>query len=98
MLAILMLFISGIQDPDFWWHLRVGRWIVDNGKLPSHDLFTYTVPDHVWTDHEYLTEILMWLTYSVAGTAVTITITKKPFVVPMSAIQSELKKAFGANP
>jgi hypothetical protein len=68
MLAILMLFMEGIQDPDFWWHLRVGRWIVENGKLPSHDLFTYTVPDHVWTDHEYLTEALMWLTYSAAGT------------------------------
>ena len=68
MLAILMIFIEGFQDPDFWWHLRVGRWIVENGKLPSHDLFTYTVPDHVWTDHEYLTEVLMWLTYSAAGT------------------------------
>jgi hypothetical protein len=68
MLAILMLFIEGFQDPDFWWHLRVGRWIVENGKLPSHDLFTFTVPDHVWTDHEYLTEVLMWLTYSATGT------------------------------
>ena len=68
MLALLMLFISGIQDPDFWWHVRTGRWIVANGRLPSHDLFTFTVPDHVWTDHEYLTEILMWLTYSATGT------------------------------
>jgi hypothetical protein len=63
-----MLFISGIQDPDFWWHVRTGRWMVDNGQLPSHDLFTFTVPDHVWTDHEYLTEILMWLVYSATGT------------------------------
>jgi len=68
MLAILMLFMEAFQDPDFWWHLRVGRWIVENGKLPSHDLFTFTVPDHVWTDHEYLTEVLMWLIYSAAGT------------------------------
>jgi hypothetical protein len=68
MLAILMLFIEGFQDPDVWWHLRVGRWMVDNGRLPSLDLFTHTVPNHVWTDHEYLTEVLMWLTYSVWGT------------------------------
>jgi len=44
--------------------------MVENGRLPSHDLFTYTVPSHVWTDHEYLAEILMWLTYSAAGLAV----------------------------
>jgi len=70
MIVILSLFIGAEQDPDFWWHLRIGRWMVENGRLPSHDIFTFTVPDHVWTDHEYLTEILMWLTYSTAGLAV----------------------------
>jgi hypothetical protein len=67
MLAVLMLFTAGIQDPDFWWHLRIGRWMVENGMLPSHDLFTFTVPGHAWTDHEYLTEVLMWLVYSATG-------------------------------
>ena len=62
-----MLFMEGVQDPDVWWHLRVGRWMVENGKLPSVDLFTHTVPTHVWTDHEYLTEVLMWLLYSAIG-------------------------------
>lgn len=70
MIVALYLFIGAEQDPDFWWHLRIGRWMVDNGTLPSHDIFTFTVPSHVWTDHEYLTEILMWLAYSTAGLAV----------------------------
>ena len=70
MLVILVLFIGFEQDPDFWWHLRVGRWMVENGRLPAQDLFTYTVSGHVWTDHEYLTEVLMWLTYSSLGLAV----------------------------
>jgi len=42
--------------------------MVDNHRLPSTDIFTYTVPNHVWTDHEYLTEILMWLAYNATGT------------------------------
>ncbi len=67
MIVTLSLFISGEQDPDFWWHLRIGRWMLEGGRLPSTDIFTYTVPGHVWTDHEYLTEILMWLVYSAAG-------------------------------
>ncbi len=70
MVVILSLFIGPEQDPDFWWHLRVGRWMVDNGRLPGNDLFTYTATNHVWTDHEYLTEILMWLTYSTVGLTV----------------------------
>ena len=68
--VILSLFTSAEQDPDFWWHIRIGRWMVDHGRLPSTDIFTYTVPTHVWTDHEYLTEILMWLTYSTVGLGV----------------------------
>jgi hypothetical protein len=68
MIVTLSLFMAGVQDPDFWWHLRVGRWIVDHGRLPSTDIFTFTVPNHVWTDHEYLTEALMWLVYRSAGT------------------------------
>jgi hypothetical protein len=67
MIVTLSLFIASEQDPDFWWHVRIGRWMVDNGRLPSTDIFTFTVPTHVWTDHEYLTEILMWLVYQAAG-------------------------------
>ncbi len=67
MIVIVALFVGAVQDPDFWWHIRIGRWMVENGRLPSNDIFTYTVPGHVWTDHEYLTEVLMWLIYSSTG-------------------------------
>ena len=72
MIVTLSLFTDVEQDPDFWWHLRIGRWMVDNGRLPSTDIFTFTVPSHVWTDHEYLTEIAMWLVYSTLGLQVLI--------------------------
>jgi hypothetical protein len=67
MIVIAALFVGSVQDPDFWWHIRIGRWMVENGRMPSTDIFTYTVPTHVWTDHEYLTEILMWVVYSATG-------------------------------
>ena len=67
MIVIASLFATAEQDPDFWWHIRIGQWMVDNRRLPSTDVFTFTVPDHVWTDHEYLTEILMWLVFNATG-------------------------------
>ena len=67
MIVVLALFIGAEQDPDFWWHLRIGEWMAQNGRLPSADIFTFTATSHVWTDHEYLTEILMWLVYSTFG-------------------------------
>ncbi|HEX6488414.1 MAG TPA: hypothetical protein VF137_06005 [Candidatus Dormibacteraeota bacterium] len=35
--------------------------------LPSRDLYTFTVPNHVWTDHEYLSEVLMALLWALGG-------------------------------
>jgi hypothetical protein len=68
LIAVLAICIGPVQDPDFWWHIRIGQWMADHGKLPSTDIFTFTVPSHVWTDHEYLTEIVMWQVYRAAGT------------------------------
>src|SRR5919201_6945006 len=78
LITINALFVRAVQDPDFWWHVRIGRWIVENTALPSHDLFTYAVTNHVWTDHEYLTEALMWLLYSRWGMA--------PIIIGFAAI------------
>ncbi|HEY7926618.1 MAG TPA: hypothetical protein VIG86_04255 [Candidatus Dormibacteraeota bacterium] len=60
MAAILPLIVRRVGDADYWWHIVTARWILDHHALPAHDLFTYTVPDHAWTDHEYLSELLMY--------------------------------------
>ena len=60
MIAMLPLIIRRVGDADYWWHITTARWILDHHALPTHDLFTYTVPTHVWTDHEYLTELAMY--------------------------------------
>src|SRR5438067_13863621 len=55
---VLVLLIGVEQDPHFWWHLRVGWWMAEHGRLRSQDLFSFTVPTSVWTDHEYVSVIL----------------------------------------
>ena len=60
MIAMLPLIVRRVGDADYWWHITTARWILDHHALPSHDLFTYTVPGHLWTDHEYLSELLMY--------------------------------------
>lgn len=67
-MASLAALVSPEADPDFWWHVRTGRYILEHG-LQSHDLYTFTVPGHVWTDHEWLTEVLMAWVYGWGGMA-----------------------------
>jgi hypothetical protein len=53
-------------DPDMWWHLRTGEVIWQSG-IPRHDVFSYTVRDHQWITHEWLSQAVMWAIYKVGG-------------------------------
>ncbi|HEX6655663.1 MAG TPA: hypothetical protein VF153_05565, partial [Candidatus Limnocylindria bacterium] len=47
-------------DPDYWWHVRTGQYIVETGTLPRVDMYSYTVPNRPWVTHEWLTEVLLY--------------------------------------
>ena len=65
LLAAAFPLTAPIRDPDFWWHLRSGQLILQSGGLLHTDPFTYTVSSHVWTMHEWLTEVLFAKLYAV---------------------------------
>ncbi len=70
-IAILLasLFIMGMRetvDADMWWHLRTGEYILQHG-IPQQDVFSFTVPDHEWITHEWLSQVFMWGVYQVGG-------------------------------
>lgn len=71
--AVLLLSVipitSAVRDPDFWWHLRTGQLIADRGGLLGTDPFTYTVSDHHWVMHEWLTEVLFAALHHAGGLA-----------------------------
>ncbi|HEY7926988.1 MAG TPA: hypothetical protein VIG86_06150 [Candidatus Dormibacteraeota bacterium] len=68
-IALAFPVTNAIRDPDFWWHLRSGQLILQAGGLLHTDPFTYTVSNHAWTMHEWLTEVLFAGLYRWAGLA-----------------------------
>jgi hypothetical protein len=46
-------------DADFWWHLYTGMHILSSG-VPTHDFLSFTAKGHVWIDHEWLSEVLLY--------------------------------------
>ena len=50
-------------DPDFGWRVRTGEWILQNQKLPTKDLFSFTMPDYPWIDHAWLSSVLFALAH-----------------------------------
>ncbi len=67
LVAVLAVICRRVGDPDFYWHLATGAWILDHGRLLSHDAFTYTVAGRPWVDQEYGNEILLTLLYRAGG-------------------------------
>lgn len=53
-------------DPDFGWHIRLGQYILQHG-IPHTDPFSYTMPSYPFVDHEWLTNIFLWLGYKTIG-------------------------------
>ncbi len=66
-LALLILTMRPIADPDFWWHLRTGELIADTHAVPRSDPFSFTVAGKPWIAHEWLSELLMYFLYRLGG-------------------------------
>src|SRR5579885_3508678 len=56
-------------DPDYWWHLATGRWILDHHRVPTTDPFSYTHLGQTWYAHEWLAELLIAAVNRIAGYA-----------------------------
>jgi len=77
--AILLgLFSTEISDPDFWWHLKTGQFIVTEHRLPVPDPFAYTTASapvspgeaatrHFNLTHEWLAQVIWYLIYRAGG-------------------------------
>src|SRR5206468_2331984 len=47
-------------DPDIWWHLQTGKWIVEHGTLPTTDPFSAYGEGKSWIVYSWLFEVGMY--------------------------------------
>ena len=66
-LGLFAMAARGITDPDVWWHLRTGQLILQNHSLFHTDPYSFTRFGQPWINHEWLSEILLFGLYRVAG-------------------------------
>jgi hypothetical protein len=60
-------FNAVLVDPDTYWHLAAGRWMVEHGSVPQVDPFSHSMPGTAWTAHEWLAELLLAGLHQVGG-------------------------------
>ena len=67
--AVIIFFIrdSTYLDPDYDWHLATGNYILEHGA-PTKDLFSYTMPNYPWIEHEWLSDVIYALALPIINT------------------------------
>ena len=58
--GLLALTARPATDPDLWWHLRTGEWIVSHHQIPHTDPFSFTRAGSPWISQEWLSELLFY--------------------------------------
>jgi tetratricopeptide (TPR) repeat protein len=53
-----------LRDSDVWWHLRAGSWILEQGRVPDLDPFTFGSADQRWIDLHWLYQIVLFGVFS----------------------------------
>jgi hypothetical protein len=66
-LGLFTMAARGVTDPDVWWHLRTGQLIIQNHKVFHTDPYSYTRFGQPWVDHEWLSQVLIFGLYRLAG-------------------------------
>jgi len=56
-----------LNDPDTYLHIAAGRWTLVHGALPTDDPFSHSLPGAPWIVHEWLSELVLALTYNGLG-------------------------------
>ena len=73
MLSTLLALLAALtvrgrfDDPDLWWHLRMGQMIWTTHSIPPHDLFSYTTNRQALVPQEWLAEVAIYGAYLAGG-------------------------------
>jgi hypothetical protein len=59
--------VKPVIDPDIWWHLRTGQWIVQHRAVPATDPFSSYGLDKPWVAYSWLFELLVYGLYRWLG-------------------------------
>ena len=71
---LVWLFVAGshgwsglLSDGDTGWHIRTGEQILDTGRVPYTDPYSFTRPDAEWFAWEWLADCIFAVSFRAAG-------------------------------
>jgi hypothetical protein len=67
MAAIAFESRTTVRDPDLWWHLKTGDWILEHHAVPYVGIFSRTAGAHPWIAYSWGYEVMLSRAYAWFG-------------------------------
>ena len=67
--ALFAMAVRTAADTDMYWHLRTGQFILQTRSVPMSDPFSWTAVGTPWVDVHWLSQVVLYVTYALAGYA-----------------------------
>jgi hypothetical protein len=65
-----LLLINGnplLNDPDTYWHIAVGQWMLDHGAFPRVDIYSFSRAGDPWISTSWLAQVALAAAYDLDG-------------------------------
>lgn len=56
-----------LNDPDTYWQIAVGQWILEHHAVPTTDIYSFTMFGQPWISTQWLAQVLYALAFGAAG-------------------------------
>ncbi|MCH8903883.1 MAG: cytochrome C biosynthesis protein, partial [Bacteroidetes bacterium] len=63
----IILCLKNLREPDIWWMLTTGDWMLENSKVIKEDVFSFTFAGTPWINVKWAFEILISLLNRLGG-------------------------------
>jgi hypothetical protein len=98
LLALLYLLPSvqallPLDDPDIWWHLRTGQWIIQHGAVPVTDPFSSYGQGKFWIAYSWLFDVVVYRIFVGFGAVGLIFFTVILALLIAMAIHAQVRRA-----
>jgi hypothetical protein len=65
--ALVCVHLATVADPDVWWHLRTGQWVMQHGSVPRTEPFSIFGAGKPWVAYSWLFEVLIFRLFQWLG-------------------------------
>lgn len=95
--VVLIVGSSLLNDPDSYWHVLVGKWIVANG-FPRTDPFSFTVTGEPWIAKEWLSQIALAAAHTAGGWTGVVVLSAVAFALAFGLLAASLRRELAPLP